>query len=392
MKVIILVTLLLFVVYCAAQVSQTDQNTILSLHNNARASASPTPQTPLKAIVWDSAIATVAQTWVSQCKQAYSSNYYSTLYGENPVILNRLDVTSAFNYWFAQKSSYNFADATCSGSCANFQQIVSDKTTAIGCGVATCSFGVFFVCNYKTFSQYTGVLPYTPVAGTTPIPPVPTPAPTSAPATSGTSSGYASIDYRGTNRVLGVHDQGQCGSCWAFSTTTIIEGVLGPKGVTQLLSDQNVLDCSGSGSCNGGWTGTALKGMITKGGINTQAAYPYKAAQGTCAYNAAISQGKITTYGQTKGDFASIYNALKTYGPVGIALDATNAWHSYSSGVLSYDSTTINHAVTIVGYDAAKNAWIVKNSWGKTWGISGYLYLDAAHPGGANINGAFWAQ
>jgi len=150
--------------------------------------------------------------------------------------------------------------------------------------------------------------------------------------------------------VVGVHDQKQCGSCWAFSSVTIIEGALGLRGLTvPMLSDQNVLDCSGGGSCDGGWTPTALKGMISKAGIESNADYPYTQQQGTCAYTASKSQGTITKTGQTKGDFASIYNALATYGPVGIAVNAPDSWFNYKSGVLSNDATDINHAVTVVG-------------------------------------------
>jgi hypothetical protein len=418
MKVFILVVALL-VAACSAQLTSTDINTIVSLHNSARTNAVPVPQTPLPPVVWDNTLAADAQSWASQCKQNLSPKFYGTVYGENALIMSRLDVTRAVNQWLSQRTSYNFADGSCSSStgCGNFQQIVSRTSTSVGCGVATCSWGVFFVCDYKAFSQYSGVLPYIPAGGQTSTSGTASSSASSgyssassavassavassaaasssgSSATTSSPSGYATIDYRGSKAVLGVHDQKQCGSCWAFSSTAIIEGALGKRGLTlPLLSDQNVLDCSGGGSCDGGWTATALRGMITKGGINSNAEYPYTQAQGSCRYNAATSQGAITKNGQTKGDFASMYNALVTYGPVGIAVYADNTWQSYRSGVLSADYTSVNHAVTIVGYDASLDAWIVKNSWGSSWGMSGYAYLSVKHPYAANVNGAMWAQ
>lgn len=387
---LIISTIAFLALCCSAQITEDDKNTILKLHNDARATASPTPQTPLQPLVWDNAIAADTQSWVSQCKQNYSPKYYGTVYGENPIILNRFDIPTGFNSWFGQKPSFNFADASCSASnCKNFQQIVSNTATSIGCAVATCSWGVFFVCNYKAYTQYTGVLPYIPVTGeappTPPVKPIPPPP---------TTSGYETIDYRGTTAVVAARDQKKCGDCWAFSTAAIIEGVFGMQGAkVSSLSDQNVLDCSGGGSCEkGGWPPTALKGMIKLAGINTDAEYPYKVVQGPCAYNAATSQGKITKSGQTKGDFDSIYKALVQYGPVGIAVFADDDWYSYSSGVIAKDYTSVNHAVTVVGYDKTLDAWIVKNSWGPTWGMNGFLYISASRPSGAQLSGAFWAQ
>jgi len=222
----------------------------------------------------------------------------------------------------------------------------------------------------------------------------PTQSPTQPPTTP-CNGAYCTIDYRNTYLVQSVKDQKQCGSCWAFGATAVAESAVAMKlgRVIAPLAEQSVLDCSSSGSCKGGWPLNALGEMISRGGVDTMSSYPYTATKSTCKSTSANYGGVITKKFSVKGSKDAFYQALKTYGPIGIAVDANSTyWSRYRSGVISYDSTAINHAVTVVGYDAPLNAWIVRNSWGSSWGQSGHIYIDAEHPAGAYGSGAWYAS
>ncbi|KAM3147598.1 hypothetical protein pb186bvf_000405 [Paramecium bursaria] len=172
-----------------------------------------------------------------------------------------------------------------------------------------------------------------------------------------------------------VKDQGQCGSCWAFSAVAGVEAFLKiTKGQTVDLAEQQLVDCDNKSSagCDGGYQDLAVK-WIAKNGIVNQSQYPYTAKTGSCKVATGtkyISGYKAATTTQ------AIQDALQKY-PLTVAVDATN-WSRYSSGVFSNCAKQLNHAVLLVGFNA-DNTWIVKNSWGTGWGLKGFITLASGN-------------
>jgi cathepsin L len=196
-----------------------------------------------------------------------------------------------------------------------------------------------------------------------------------------------SFDWRTKGAVTGVKNQGQCGSCWSFSTTGSTEGCHEISGKSLVgLSEQNLVDCSGSygnDGCEGGLMTQAMQYIISNGGIDTEASYPYTAEDGTCSYNAANSGATLKNY---KNVPSGNENALQTsvqQGPTSVAIDASQpSFQFYSSGVYNEpacSSTSLDHGVLAVGWGVDPSGgpyWIVKNSWGTSWGQSGYIWMS----------------
>eukprot|EP01099_Mayorella_cantabrigiensis_P001001 TRINITY_DN141_c0_g1_i1.p1 TRINITY_DN141_c0_g1~~TRINITY_DN141_c0_g1_i1.p1 ORF type:complete len:335 (-),score=81.00 TRINITY_DN141_c0_g1_i1:153-1157(-) len=196
----------------------------------------------------------------------------------------------------------------------------------------------------------------------------------------------ASLDWRSKGVVTGVKDQGQCGSCWSFSTTGSVEGAWALNYSLVSLSEQNLMDCSyaqGNRGCNGGWMDSAFKYIISNGGIDTESYYPYKASTTyNCQYNSAYRGAKISSFKDvTSGSESALQNAVVYRGPVSVAIDASHSsFQLYKSGVYyepACSSTNLDHGVLVVGYGSSSGSdyWIVKNSWGTGWGQAGYIWM-----------------
>jgi C1A family cysteine protease len=190
-----------------------------------------------------------------------------------------------------------------------------------------------------------------------------------------------SFDWRDKNAVTPVYNQGQCGSCWAFSATETVESYHFLAGNSMIsLSMQQVVDCDTTCyGCQGGWTYEAYQYLMSAGGQDTYNSYPYTAETGNCQFNpnnigAKISGWQYVT--QTK-DETQMANYMYANGPLSICVDASS-WQFYTSGVIKSCGDQIDHCVQATGFSTQSGtpAWNVRNSWGTDWGLQGYLYVE----------------
>lgn len=195
-----------------------------------------------------------------------------------------------------------------------------------------------------------------------------------------------SLDWREKGVVNPIKDQAQCGSCWAFSAVSTCESAYTIKTGTLLsYSEQNLVDCvTLSFGCNGGNPSYAISYVTgSQGGqFNSEEDYPYKAVGGTCSFDSSKAIGKVTSYHSVFFHSESdLLSKLVSYGPVSVAIDASQtSFNSYQGGIYqdsSCSSWFLDHAVAAVGYGSEDGTdyWIVRNSWGVSWGEQGYFRL-----------------
>ena len=196
------------------------------------------------------------------------------------------------------------------------------------------------------------------------------------------SGAPASIDWRTKGAVTTVKDQGQCGSCWTFSSTGAMEGAWAiAKGQLIDLAEQELVDCAGlkygSAGCSGGQMEGAFK-FIIENGQCAASSYPYTAKDGSC-HSCPVVARASACYDVKPNDQLSLKAAVAKQ-PVAVAIEAdTKYFQSYSSGVLTSSScgTSLDHGVLTVGYgeENGQKYWLVKNSWGTSWGDKGYVKI-----------------
>jgi len=189
--------------------------------------------------------------------------------------------------------------------------------------------------------------------------------------------------------VSNVKDQGQCGSCWAFSTTGALEGSYGIKyGKLLSFSVQQLVDCDNwknggkDHGCNGGMMNNAFTWINQNNGLCQDSDYPYVSYNGkteTCQTTCAnVPNSKILSYVDVLEGDTYLMNALVQQ-PVSVAIEADQKdFQLYKSGVFTGEcGTNLDHGVLAVGYgtESNKDYYLVKNSWGEGWGENGYIKI-----------------
>jgi C1A family cysteine protease len=243
-----------------------------------------------------------------------------------------------------------------------------------------------------------------PIAIATPSP-EPTLKPSKEPSPDRPSADLAAFSWLNSGKLTPVKNQKQCGSCWTFASAAVIEAsVKIIYGETIDISEQSILDCSKAtngqkaGSCEtGGWYGTVF-GYYQKTNLMSENKNPYKGKNSVCVSAQPLSY-RIGAWSYVRPDAGTpdisvLKKAIAEHGAIAGCVKVTEAFQAYAGGI--YDEyakvsgpNDVNHAITIIGWDDSKKAWLIKNSWGPEWGENGYMWIEY---GCNNIGyGATWA-
>jgi C1A family cysteine protease len=198
----------------------------------------------------------------------------------------------------------------------------------------------------------------------------------------------AAVDWREKNVVTPVKNQGACGSCWAFSATGAVEGINAIKtGELVSLSEQELVDCdteTGNAGCGGGLMDWAFQWIQKNGGIDTEEDWGYYSGWGFGTWCNARKQKDrhvvtIDSYEDVPENNEHALKQAASQQPIAVGICASPAMQFYGGGVIDTCCDELNHGVLVVGYgtDQKTNTdfWLVKNSWGGSWGESGYFKL-----------------
>ncbi|GAB6023071.1 hypothetical protein CHUAL_007162 [Chamberlinius hualienensis] len=199
-------------------------------------------------------------------------------------------------------------------------------------------------------------------------------------------AGANTVNWRTSGCVTGVKNQGQCGSCWAFSTTGSVEfACCSTRGNLVSLSEQNLIDCTYSYSnlgCDGGMMGSSFQYIIDHNGIDTVSPYTATSAPGDCKFSTVNVGCTISSFSYVPtGSEIELQSAVDGQ-VVSVAIDASHlSFQLYTCGVYNEilcSSTQLNHGVLVVGYGhlPGGDIWLVKNSWGISWGEAGYINMS----------------
>lgn len=207
----------------------------------------------------------------------------------------------------------------------------------------------------------------------------------------------SSIDWRDRGAVTPVKNQGNCGSCWSFSTTGSLEGAYYNKHGTLLsFSEQQLVDCSSSNlGCNGGSMDLAFE-YTQSHPLVTESEYPYvsgtTSTAGTCKYPTG-GEGQAVDHVDVMRESKDELKKALNIGPVSVAIEADkSAFQLYNGGIIDDEyacGTQLDHGVLAVGYNVmnGEEYYIVKNSWGAGWGASGYVYIATQGSDGQGVCG-----
>jgi len=193
------------------------------------------------------------------------------------------------------------------------------------------------------------------------------------------------IDWRSNGCVNAVKDQGQCGSCWAFSAVASTEGAWCiSKNRLYSLSEQELVSCDTSCyGCNGGWADKGINWFKTHNAM-TESSYKYTSGStgrnGSCTYSSSnTSPVKTTGYGHVTAKSPSAMQSALNSHVLSVAIEADQlSFQLYSGGVFSNSNcgTNLDHATNVVGWNSSNNTWIMRNSWGTSWGDKGYMNVE----------------
>ena len=184
-----------------------------------------------------------------------------------------------------------------------------------------------------------------------------------------------------TGYATSIKNQGSCGSCWAFACVGLLESqILKNDGVEVDLSEQHMLDCNPWGwGCNGGYW---PNDMLVNTGSPYESCYPYLAYETPCDNSCPIAYSaqswEFVTEDNVVPDTELIKQAIYTYGAVSAGIFVDSVFQAYTGGVMDRckrNPRWTNHAIILCGWDDAKGAWLLKNSWSTGWGENGYMWI-----------------